>query len=121
MVRSLRSGRRAVPVPIDLALPRFAAPDFQTKRLRWSRWVDTQESPSSPSPLTSPSLCLNLNTLSSDGSAGPGDISAHPICISDVSSHSSDLDQVLPGDDLPSGVHVDLMSPASPTVSDRVQ
>ena len=118
MVRSLRSGRRAVPVPIDLALPRFAAPDFQTKHLRW---VATQESPSSPSPLTSPSLCLNLNTLSSGGSSGPGDISAHPICISDVSSHSSDLDQILSGDDLPSGVHVDLMSPASPTVSARVQ
>ena len=120
MVRSLRSGRWAVPVLIDLPLPRFAAPDFQTKRLR-SWWVATQESPASLSPLTSPSLCLNLDTLSSDESAGPGNVSAHPICISDVSSHSSDLDQVLSGEDLPSSVHVDLVSPASPTLSARVQ
>ena len=62
-----------------------------------------------------------MATLPSDGSAGPGDVSAHPICISDVSSHSGDLDQVLYGDDLPLGVHVDLVSPASPTVSARVQ
>ena len=44
-----------------------------------------------------------------------------PICISDVSSHSGDLDQGLSGDDVPSSVHVDLVSPASPTVSARVQ
>ena len=53
-------------------------------------------------PLRSPSPCLNLDTLSSDESAGPGDVSAesaHPICISDVSSHSGDPDQVL--SDLP--------------------
>ena len=121
------SGCRAVPVPIDLALPRFAAssenPEQRTEVTRdlRSRWVATQESQASPSPLTSPSLCLNLDTLSSDESAGLWDVSAHPICISDVSSHSGDLDQVLSGDDLPSSVHVDLVSPASPTVSARVQ
>ena len=51
---------------------------------------------------------LILDTLSSDGSADPGDVSAHPICISDVSIQSGDLDQVLFGDNLPSSVHVDL-------------
>ena len=40
---------------------------------------------------------LNLDTLSLDGLAGPGDVSAHP--------------------ELPPDVHVDLVSPASPTVS----
>ena len=61
-----------------------------------------------------------MDTLSSGGSAGPGDVSAHPICISDESSHSGDPDRVLSDDDLPSGVHVDLVSPASPTGSARV-
>ena len=49
------------------------------------------------------------------------DVSAHPICISDVSIQYGDLDQVLLGDDLPSSVHVDLVSPASPPVLARVQ
>ena len=39
--------------------------------------------------------------MSSDGSAGPGDISDHPICISDVSSQSGDPDQVLSEYDFP--------------------
>ena len=43
-------------------------------------------------PLRSPSPCLSL---------GPGDVSYHPICISDVSCHSGDPDQVLSEDDLP--------------------
>ena len=60
-------------------------------------------------------------SLSSDGSAGPGNVSAHPICISDVSIQSGDLDQDLSGNDLPPSVHVDLVSPASPPVPDRVQ
>ena len=30
VVRSCQSGRRAISVPLDLALPCFAAPDFQT-------------------------------------------------------------------------------------------
>ena len=77
VVRSRQSSRWAISVPIDLALPRFASPDFQMERLL-SQWVAKQESPASPSPLTSPSLCLNLDTLSSDWSAGPGDVSAHP-------------------------------------------
>ena len=36
----------------------------------------------------------------------PGDVPAHPICISDVSSHSGDPDQVLSDDDLPPEVRV---------------
>ena len=65
------------------------------------------EAPASPAPvrlrapLRSPSPCLNLDTLSSDGSAGPGDVSDHPICISDGSSHSGNPDQDLSDDDLP--------------------
>ena len=62
-----------------------------------------------------------MDTLSSDGSTGPGDVSAHSICISDVSSNSGDLDQVLSGEDLASSVHVNLVLPASPTVSAQVQ
>ena len=47
-------------------------------------------------PLRSPSPCLNSvpDALSSDGSVGPGDVSDHPICISDVSR------QVLSEDDI---------------------
>ena len=67
--------------------------------------------------------------LSSHRSAGLGDVSAHPICISDVSSNSGDPDQVLSDDDLPPEVHVvdlppevlvDLVSPVSPPVSARM-
>ena len=54
----------------------------------------------------SPSPCLYLDTLSSDGSAGPGDISDHPICISDVSSHSGHPEQVLSDDELTPEVRV---------------
>ena len=120
MVRSRRSGRRAVSVPLDLALPRFAAPDFRAGHLQaW--WVCEYDSPASPSKLTSLSLCLNLDILSSDRSTCPVDVSDHPICISDVSIQSGDLDQVQSGDDLPSSVHIDLVSPASPPVPARVQ
>ena len=119
VVRSLRSGPRAIPALMDLALPRFANPELQSKWPR-SQWIVTNELPASPAPLRSPSLCLHLDTLSSDGSAGPGDVSAHPICISDVSSHFSDPDQVLSDDDLPPDVLVDLVSPVSPPVSARM-
>ena len=69
------------------------------------------EAPASPAvslraPLRSPSSCLNLDALSSDGSVGPGDVSDHPICISDVSHHIGDPDQVLSEDDLPPEVCV---------------
>ena len=115
----------SIPALMDLALPQFATPELQSKRPR-SQWIVTHESPASLAPLRSPYLCLNLDTLSSDGSAGPGDVSAHPICISDVSSHSGDPDQVLSDDDLPPEIHVDdlppevlvdLVSPVSPPVS----
>ena len=104
---------------MNLALPQFTTPELQSKRPRL-QWIVTHESPASPAPLRSRSLCLNLDTLSSDGSAGPGDVSAHPICISDVSSHSGDPNQVLSDDDLPPAVLVDLVSPVSPPVSARV-
>ena len=84
---------------MDLELPRFTTPEFQSKRPR-SQWIATNESPASPAPLRSPSLCLSLDTLSSDGSAGPGE-----------QRHD---------DDLPPEIHVDLVSPASPPVSARV-
>ena len=82
------------------------------------RGLDSQASPAA---LTSPSLCLNLDTLSSDGSVGPGDVSSHPICISDVSTQSGDRDQELSGDDAPPSVHVDLVTPTSPPAPARVQ
>ena len=128
VLRSLHSGPRAIPALMDLALPQFATQELQSKRPRL-QWIATHESPASPAPLRSPSLCLSLDTLSSDGSAGPGGVSAHPICISDVSSHSGDLDHVLSDDDLPlevdvndlpSEVLVDLVSPVSPPVSARM-
>ena len=124
-VRSLRSGPRAIPALMDLALPRFANPKVQSERPR-SQWIVMSEL---PAPLRSPSLCLSLDTLSSDGSEGPGDVSAHYICISDVSSHSGDPDQVLSDDDLPPEVRVvdlplgvleDVVSPVSPPVSARM-
>ena len=67
------------------------------------------DSPASPAPvqlmapLRSPSPCLNLDALSSDESAGPGDVSAVPICISDASSSPRNLDQFLSDDDLLTG------------------
>ena len=120
VVHLRRYGRRAASVPLDLALPCFAAPGLQTGH-RQARWVREYDSPASLATLTSPSLCLNLDTLSSDGSAGPGDVSSHPICISDVSTHSGDRDQELSDDDTPPSVHVDLVSPTLPPAPARVQ
>ena len=54
----------AVPVSIDLALPRFAAKDFQPGPLQ-SVLIATQEYAASPPSLASQSPCLNLDTLSS--------------------------------------------------------
>ena len=111
VIRSVCSGQRAIPALMDLELPRFTASDESgVDWVYWSQWVVTQQSPASPAPLRSPSLCLNLDTLSSDGSVGPGDISTVPICISDESGHSDDPDQVLSVSDLPPDSHVDLVS-----------
>ena len=120
VVRPHRYGRRAASFPLDLLLPRFAAPELRTGPCQ-TRWVHEYDSPASPAALTLPSLWLNLYTLSSDGSAGPGDVSSHPICTSDVSTQSVDRDQELSGDDAPPSVHVDLVTPTSPPVPARVQ
>ena len=102
-VSSCRSGRRATSSLIDLALPRFAAWDYQPEVLQ-SVWVTTRDNLASPTSLSSPSLCLNLDTLSSDASvAGTGDVPSvegvdiDPIVISDqelsvISVHSDDPD-----------------------------
>ena len=61
-------------------------------------------------PLRSPYPCLNLDALSSDKSdksAGPGDISAVPICILDDSSTPVNPDQVLSDDDLPTAARTE--------------
>ena len=108
-VRSRRSDRKAVPALMDLALPKFADP---ADRPAWPLrpWIVMTYSPASPAPvrlmtpLRSPSPCLNLDALSSDESAGPGDISAVLICISDDSSTPVNPDQVLSDDDLPTAV-----------------
>ena len=111
-VRSNRSDRRAVPSLMDLALPRFADPEDQLARPHHP-WIVITDSPASPSPvrltgpLRSPSPCLNLDALSSDESAGPGDILAVVICISDDSSIPVDPDQVMSDDDLPTAVRAE--------------
>ena len=67
-------------------------------------WVETWDCPASPTSQFTPSVCLNLDTLSSDGSvAGTGDVPGvegndiDPIVISDqelsvISVHSNDTD-----------------------------
>ena len=105
-VRSHRSSQRSIPSLMDLALPKFADPEGQLARphLMWIVMTDSPESPAPirlRAPLRSPSPCLNLDILSSDESAGPGDISDVPICISDASNTPSNLTQVLSDDYLP--------------------
>ena len=55
-------------------------------------------------PLRSASPYLNLDASSSDESAGPGDVSAVPICISDASSSPGNPDQ---DDNLPTAMRAD--------------
>ena len=66
------------------------------------------DSPALPAPvrstglIRSPSPCLNLDALSSDESdetAGPGDDSAVPICISDDCGTPVNADKVLSDED----------------------
>ena len=94
---------------MDLPLPVFADPaDRPARPLR--PWIVMTQSTESPAPvrlmtpLRSPSPCLNLDALSSDESAGPGDVSAVPICILDYSSTPVNPDQVLSDDDLSTAV-----------------
>ena len=96
--------RQATSFPIDLALPRFTAKDFQLGPLE-------SEYPASPPSLASQSLCLNVDTLSSDESeAGTGGVPVvEPIVISDqkltvMSVHSGDPDLDLSDVDSPSSV-----------------
>ena len=94
---------------MDLALPTFD--DSEDRPVRPHRpWFVMHDSPASPAPvhstglLRSPSPCLNLDALSSDEddeSAGPGDISAAPICVSDDCHTPVNTDQVLSDEDLP--------------------
>ena len=58
---SCRSGRQATSSPIDLALPRFAARDYQPKEHQ-SVKVETRDCPVSQNSHSTPSLCLNLDT-----------------------------------------------------------
>ena len=91
VVRSNRSNPWAVPALMDLGFPRFASPEGRSARPH-PPWIGMTDSPASPAPirlmapLMLPSPCLNLDALSSDESAVPGDVSAAPICISDASS-----------------------------------
>ena len=112
VVRSNRSNPRSVPVLMDLALPSFAFPEGRSARPH-PPWIVMTDSPASPTPvrllapLRSPSPCLNLDALSLDESAGPGDVSAVPICISDTSSSPRNLDQVLSDNDLLTAVRAE--------------
>ena len=118
-VKALQAGHSSqgtsepiTPALMDLALPRFPSPDGRSARPH-PPWIAMTDSPASPAPvrlvapLRSPSPCLNLDALSSDESARPGDISAVPICISDASSSPVNPEQVLLDDDLPTAVHVE--------------
>ena len=112
MARSHRSNPRAVPALMDLALPRLASPEGWSARPHLP-WIVMTDPPASPvpvrlvAPLRSPSPCLYLDALSSDESAGPGDISAVPICILDASSSPVNPEQVLSDDDLLTDVRVE--------------
>ena len=112
MARSHRSNPRAVPALMDLALPRLASPEGRSARPHLP-WIVMTDLPASPAPvrlvapLKSPSPYLNLDALSSDESAGPGDISAVPICILDASSSPVNPEQVLSDDDLPTDVRAE--------------
>ena len=108
-VRPHRSEGSNIRALMDLDLPRFA--DLGDHSVQPHRpWIVMTDSPASPAPVRStgllrlPSPCLNLDALSSDEldeSAGPGDISAAPICISDAYSTPVNPDQVLSDEDLP--------------------
>ena len=113
VVRPQGYGRRAASFPLGISFPRFAALEARSESCL-TRWVHEYDTPASPAALTSPSVCLNLDTLSSDGSECPGEVSSHPISISDVSTQSGDRDQELSGDEAPQSVHVDLVMPTSP-------
>ena len=89
---------------MDLAVPKFD--DSGDCPVRPHRpWVVMTDSPASPAPVRStgllrlPSPCLNLDALSSDESAGPGDISAALICVSDDCLTPVNTDQVLSDED----------------------
>ena len=78
-------------------------------------WIATQENPASPPSLASQSLCLKLDTLSSDESeAGTGGVPVvEPIVISDqeltvISVHFGDPDPDLLDEDRPSSVRIEL-------------
>ena len=100
---------------MDLALPKFA--DSGDRPVQPHRpWIVMTDSPASPAPVRStglcrsPSPCLNLDALTSDEddeSAGPGDISAAPICVSDDCHTPVNTDQVLSDEDLPAATGVE--------------
>ena len=98
-----RSEGSTIPALMDLAL---ADSGHRPHR----PWVVMTDSPASPAPvrltglIRSPSPCLNLDALSSDEddeTAGPGDISAAPICVLDDCLTPVNTDQVLSDEDLP--------------------
>ena len=83
---------------MGLALPKFA--DLADRPARPRRpWIVMTDSLASPA-LVRLMPPLYLDALSSDESAGPGEISAAPICILDDSSTHVNPDQVLSDDDL---------------------
>ena len=110
--RSHRSNPWAMLALMDLALSRFASPEGRSAQ-PYPPLIGMTDSPALPAPvrlvapLRSPPPCLNLDTLSSDESAGPGDISAVPICISDASSSPVNPEEVLSDDDLPTDVRAE--------------
>ena len=69
-------------MPSDLCLPNFADKDFIPATLQ-SVWVATQEYPASPASLTSQSMCLDLDAISSTDSevVSSSALRASPVLI----------------------------------------
>ena len=98
VIRPSVYGSRAASVPLDLSLPRFAAPVARAEpSLR--RWVHEYDTPASPVTLSSPSVMSLLTpSVSRTSRLSPG---------TEIRNSQS--------------VHVDLITPASPPAPARVQ
>ena len=120
VIRPAGYGSRPASVPLDLSLPRFAAPVAWPKP-SLTRWVHKYDTPASPVALSSPSVNLNLDHCHQMGRRDRMMSLLTPISISDQSTQSGDRDQEFSDDETPQSVHVDLIMPASPPSPARVQ
>ena len=110
-VHSHRPEEETIQALMELALPRFGSCESRSTPAR-KPWLVLTDSPASPDPdsamyfVISPSLCLNLDTLSSDDAGEPvipRDISVTVHCGSDDGQTTMGSDQALSDVDLPAG------------------